>query len=63
MNKDSAFAQLAQQRIDDLENEDKNRQIQRFYQDLQEQLRQGAQRFPGLPPGMEEGLPPEFKKQ
>ena len=52
-NKDSAFAQLAKQRIEDFENEDKYRDIQRFYQDLSFFMRDGQVR-PQMPMNIEE---------
>jgi hypothetical protein len=62
LNKDSAFAKLAQERVEALEDDEKNRQINRFYQDLEENLRRTMPRIPGLP-GLEEGMmPPDLKK-
>lgn len=59
-NSGSAFAQLAQQRIDELENEDKNRDIRRFYQDLRVTLRRNE--MPVFPPGMGK-IPPAPPKE
>lgn len=58
VNEKSAFAQLAQQRIDDLENPEKNRDIQKFYQDMQSHLRQFERHM--IPPGIDpKDLPPK----
>jgi hypothetical protein len=59
-NKESAFAVLAQQRVNDLEDDEKNRAIQRFYHDLEIHLRR--QEVPFLPPGFEKGFPGIPKK-
>lgn len=49
-NRKSAFAELAQKRIDELEDPEKLLQIQRFYQDLGTEINRGrAPMFPNLP--------------
>lgn len=56
-NSKSAFAELARKRIDELEDPDKLREIQRFYFDLGEATRQGPPMFPGFP-NLPPNLPP-----
>jgi len=51
-NKDSAFAQLASNRISELEDTEKSRNIQKFYQEMGFNLKRLEQR--NVPPGLEE---------
>ncbi len=57
-NKDSAFAALARKRVEELEDETKSRDILRFYQDLEANLRRVE--MPFLPEGMDRD---EFMKK
>jgi preprotein translocase subunit YajC len=48
-NKESAFGRLAQQRINDLEDEAKSRSILKFYMEMEDHLKgMGRPQFPGL---------------
>jgi hypothetical protein len=47
-NKESAFAKSARERVDQLEDENKSREILRFYMELEDKLK-GFARPPGLP--------------